>query len=311
MTVIASNLQLAWSSSADEDRQFLRITYRMLVLLMLLGLVVPWVHLPELNREELETLPPQLARVLLEKKILPSVTKPKSKPKPKIKKKIVKATKPKPKPTKPKVAPKPAVQKVEDARKKAATSGLLQFQDDLMAMRESLDVSTLSPKHLTRGQAKAAKIDRSVITSQSKRTNGGINTAALSRDVGGVALSGKETTRVRSQLAQGLGVHAQAERRRTSARSDEDIRKVMDRNKGAIFSIYNRALRQDPALEGKVSVKMVIEANGRVSSINIVSSELNNPLLERKLLARIRLINFGAADVLATTLNYSFDFLPY
>ena len=33
--------------------------------------------------------------------------------------------------------------------------------------------------------------------------------------------------------------------------------------------------------------------------------------LTRKLLARIRLISFGAADVITTRVNYALDFLPY
>jgi len=85
----------------------------------------------------------------------------------------------------------------------------------------------------------------------------------------------------------------------------------MDKNKAAIFATYNRELRKNPTLEGKVVFKMVIEPNGRVSEASIVSSELDDPALERKLLARVRLINFGAKDVLQTTLNYAIDFLPY
>ena len=85
----------------------------------------------------------------------------------------------------------------------------------------------------------------------------------------------------------------------------------MDRNKGAIFSIYNRALRRDPTLEGKVSIKMVIDASGSITKLTLLSSELHNPALERKLLARIRLINFGEKAGGNTTLNYAFDFLPF
>jgi hypothetical protein len=57
-------------------------------------------------------------------------------------------------------------------------------------------------------------------------------------------------------------------------------------------------------------VKLVIEPNGSVSAVELVSSELGSPALERKLLSRIRLINFGSANVERTTLNYSIDFLP-
>ena len=57
--------------------------------------------------------------------------------------------------------------------------------------------------------------------------------------------------------------------------------------------------------------KLEIDSSGAVTNAEIVSSELEDPALERKLLARIRLINFGARDVLKTTLNYDMDFLPY
>jgi len=94
-------------------------------------------------------------------------------------------------------------------------------------------------------------------------------------------------------------------------RSEEKMRKIMDQNKGAMFNIYNRALRRDPTLEGKVVFEMVIEPSGRIISAKVVSSELNNPALETKLLNRIKLINFGKQDVKQTKLIFSFDFLPY
>jgi hypothetical protein len=41
-----------------------------------------------------------------------------------------------------------------------------------------------------------------------------------------------------------------------------------------------------------------------------MATDLGNATLENRLLTRIRMINFGAADVAATRLNYSFEFLP-
>ncbi len=287
-----------------------------MVLVMLLGVAVPFVPVPEISREEKEAVPPELARIILEKKELPK-PEPKPKPKPKkIEKKKPKPKKPEPKKEPPKkiVAPVPKVAAIDKARQDAAVSGLLQFQDDLQDMRDSLDASKVASANITRGEAKAKQLDRSVISSQAKAASGGINTAKLSRDTGGVALSGRETTRVDSKLkdASAIGTKALKDNvRETAARSEEDIRKVMDKNKGAIFAIYNRALRRNPALEGKVTVKLVIEPNGAVSAVTLVMTELNDKKLERKLLARIRLIQFPARAVLRTTLNYSFDFLPY
>ena len=63
-------------------------------------------------------------------------------------------------------------------------------------------------------------------------------------------------------------------------------------------------------LKVKSFFKLVIESDGRVSSASVISSDLNDPKLERKLLIKIKGINFGATDVLQTTLEYAFDFLP-
>ncbi len=312
------SLQLPWQSLEEDNRTYKRILKTLLITLFIVGLIIPFIPVPEPERKELEELPPQLAQVILEKKELP---KPEPKPKPKPKPKPEKPKeKPKPKPEpkpepkpKPKPEPKP-VQLVEQAREKAATSGLMQFKDDLADMRDTLEMADVASANLSRGVAEARKVDRSVITSQARGTSGGISTAALSRDTGGVALSGRETTKVDTPVALKRSNANKASTgggRDQSARSDEEIRKIMDRNKGAIFAIYNRALRKNPGLQGKVTVQIVIEPSGQVASAKIVSSDLNDDALEKKLLARIRLIAFSANNVLRTTLNYSFDFLPY
>lgn len=85
----------------------------------------------------------------------------------------------------------------------------------------------------------------------------------------------------------------------------------MDSNKSVIYALYNRALRQDPTLKGRFMFEMVIGPDGRVSSVKILSSELNDTALEDRLLARIALIQFPSSDVSVTRVNYSFDFIPY
>lgn len=308
---------LPWAVGGEEDRRFRRYVRNALIAFVVMAVIVPMIPVPELKREELEKLPPQLARIVLEEKIIPEPKKvepPKPEPvKPEPKPEAEKKPKPEPKPEvkpEPKIVPK--VDKVAEARQKAAKSGLLQFQDELAAMRDDTALDKVANASLTRANAQAAQLDRSVITANNRKTSGGINTAQLSRDTGGVALSGRETTTVDAPA----GTHIAAKRSGSddsqhSGRSDEAIRKVMDSNKGAVFSIYNRALRANPALAGKFTVQMVIEPSGQVSGIKIIASELNDPDLEQKLLARIRMIAFGAADVVKTTLNYSFDFLPY
>lgn len=278
------------------------------------------INVPESEREELERLPPQLAKVVLQKKELPKPPPPKEK-KPEEKKPEEKKPEPKPEEKKPEPKPRPSKPepdpvKLQQAQEQAKRSGVLQFADDLAAMRDSVDVSEVksSGKEVTRAKADAATVERDFIDSGAKAKSKGVNTAELSRDTGGKALAGKETTAVASQLEEVSAVsqetRAQAQREK-SYRGDQAIRQKMEEAKGRIFSIYNRALRQDPTLQGSVMFKLVIEPDGSVSDAKIVSSELNDVDLENKLLAAIRFINFGAADVLQTTLDYSFDFLPY
>ena len=59
-----------------------------------------------------------------------------------------------------------------------------------------------------------------------------------------------------------------------ASRSLEDVRLVFERNKGSIYAIYNRALREDPALQGKVVVELRIAPSGEVMDCRIVSTEL-------------------------------------
>ncbi|HYQ73265.1 MAG TPA: AgmX/PglI C-terminal domain-containing protein, partial [Gammaproteobacteria bacterium] len=93
-------------------------------------------------------------------------------------------------------------------------------------------------------------------------------------------------------------------------RDMESIRRVFEQHKGAIYAIYNRALRLDPEIRGKYVFHIIIEPDGKISRIELVSSELGNIKLEQKLLTRIRVIDFGPDDVVATPVNYKFDFLP-
>lgn len=89
----------------------------------------------------------------------------------------------------------------------------------------------------------------------------------------------------------------------------EQIEIVFDRNKGALYALYGRALRDNPKLEGTFVVEIDIDTAGQVTECRVKSSELNDPELEKKLVARIRLIQFGALEK-AMTVMKSIDFFP-
>ena len=95
-----------------------------------------------------------------------------------------------------------------------------------------------------------------------------------------------------------------------ASRSREEIELVFDKNKGAIFALYNRALRNDPTLEGKLVLRLTIAPTGEVTFCEVVSSGLNDPELEQKLVQRVRMFRFEARDVEAITTTKPIDFFP-
>ena len=188
------------------------------------------------------------------------------------------------------------------------------FAEDLADLADS-DVleKVVDSRPLTSSVGEAARNERSMITSKAGRASGGINTASMSRNTGGTGLGGRSTTQITSPVA-GLGANAGGARRTgtsgRASRSREEIELVFDKNKGAIFALYNRALRADPSLEGKLVLRLTIAPSGEVTFCEIVSSELEDSELERKLVQRVKLFRFEAKDVEAITTTKPIDFFP-
>jgi outer membrane biosynthesis protein TonB len=301
---------LPWDLNRQDTRNFRKWLGIALLFIVGLGLIIPFLPVPEVDREKLEELPPQLARIMLEK---PEPVVPPPPPQPEV---AEEKAEPEPEPE---VVPEPEVEKtpepeptVADAQEKARVSGLLQFQDAFADMREAVDVSKLQDTGaIQQGAGEAASIDRSVLTSKHGTRSSGVNVAELSRDTGGVALAGRETTKVEvpegSKGEGGVRAPRQLDARQ---RSIEEIRRVFDANKGAIFAIYNRALRRDPTLQGKVVLELVINPSGQVVDVKVMASELADEAVVAKIVNRVRLFDFGMRDVSTTTISYPVHFLP-
>lgn len=314
--------QLPWSTLDADERRFYLITSTVLLIALLLGLLIPMINLPEKERFKKQTLPPRLAKLILEQKQVPP---PKPKPKkPKVvekkkpeKKKPKEVKKPEPakKPKKEIVKQPPPPSSTEQARKKAANSGLLAFADQLADLREEPAIpSTAGVQKITATGQRTPGAQRSIITSGVTRGSGGINTSALSRDTGGQGLGGRSTTQVTSSAAAAKRAANTASRGKgknhKGNRTREEIQTVFDQNKGAVYALYNRALRKDPTLRGKVVLELTISPSGQVIKCRIVSSELNNEQLEHKLISRIKLFKFATKDVDTAIVSYPIDFLP-
>ena len=330
MSAAMMNSQLPWSSSEQENKRFTRISVVVLALTLLLAIIVQLTEVLPVPREEEEKLPPQLARII-EPIELPPPPEVKPEPEPVVEEtppppveQPVPEKKPEPKPepvkkVEPKPEPKPEPtqeEKVAEARENAKKSGLLAFQDDLLSMRESANLDNLADTQMIEGAGQAEKTERKRIAAdQVTQTSGGVQSAEVSQNIGARGeLAGRRTTEFSAPEEGAASLAAKRIEEESEVIGNRDlasIRKMLDANKGAVYSLYRRALREDPALQGKVTMKLTIEPDGSISDISIVNSELNNPDLENKLLARVAMINFGAQNVSQTQLEYAFNFLPY
>ena len=301
---------LPWVES-DEDRNFRRLTIALLIIFMVAGLVLNSLTLPELTQKRLVDVSPRLARLILEKQKLkpppPKIVKPKAE------EKKDQAEKPKPKK---KDKPKEVKKEQKNAREVAQQSGLIALSDELADLRESFDLDKMTelPQQTSGKQAVKIAAASDVLSSQANQSSGGITTNTLTREIKTNELATRKTTSVSSSIkttstakASGTGSSKSAP---TATRSAEEIERVFQRNKGEIFTIYDRALRKNPSLAGKVVVELIIDPDGRVIKVTIVSSELGDEKLERKLQLKIKKFKFSRADVPQVTVSYPIDFLP-
>jgi protein TonB len=291
---------LPWSPTEEVEQRFRKVMRNALIAFVIMAVLITLIPVPEKSRTKAPDIPDRIVRLVIEQKAPPP-------PPPKIEDK-------KPEPIKPVEQPKPTPPK-PSAREKAQQSGLLVLQDQLADLRDNsvLDKAAQT-KNLTGKIGEQTRSERSLLTSKVGSSSGGINTAQLSRGYGGGtgALSGHTTTQVTSAV---LTKQAEDKVQRgagsgKASRSEEEIALVFDRNKGAIYALYTRALRDKPDLQGKVVLELTIGADGSIQRCDVISSELNDPELERKLVARVKSFRFEAKDVGTITVTKPIDFFP-
>lgn len=298
---------MPWTVQGEDEKRFRKIVLLAIFFSVLLGSLIPMWNLPIPDREVVE-IPERLAKLIVEKQPPPPP------PKPKPVEKKLEPEKPKEKRPR-KEVPKPKTEKAKVARKKAERSGLLAFKDNFAdLMDDEAEKKLGSQARIRTSGQKATKTTRSIVTAQAKGASSGINTSSLSRDTGGTGggLDGVEFSRVESAI----GSDFFGEERPLSdgpgpSRTDEEIQIVFDRYKAALYRIYNRQLRTNPTLQGKVVLRLTIEPDGSVSHCEIDSSTMDSPALEKKIVARVMRFNFGPKeDVPPITILYPIDFLP-
>jgi periplasmic protein TonB len=304
ITPFYREFDLAWEDDFESSSRFRRILRVMLILFLVLGILFPLLPTPKRTAAE-TAVPERLARVMIEEKPKPPPPPPVVKEQPKPKVEVQKKPVP--------IAP--PVDKKQLAHEKAQKS-LDRVKDELADLREQMDLTPLSQtKNLSGAVGADSHAERSMITSKVGAGSGGITSANSSRGFGTGAgsLTGHDTTAVTSNIARS-GVDSRGPTRTGSsgkaARSREEIELVFDRNKGAIYGLYNRALRERAELQGKLVLEFTVAPSGEVTMCRVVSSELNDPDLEGKIVARVKLFHFEPKDVESVTTTKPIDFFP-
>src|SRR5262245_24944422 len=222
---------------------------------------------------------------------------------------------------------------------KVGNVGILAFKEKFASLAQDKIVPLLgADAHHGAADDVGRPSSPSKLATNAAGSSGGINAASLNRSVGGggggaggggtggggVGGSGSGGAggsgggfqgvgggRVTSSIAPITGAdRPKAHGGPGASGTDEEIQIVFDRYKASFYRLYNRELRNNPALKGQMVLRLTIEPDGSVSMCALQSSDMNAPDLAAQVVSRVRTMNFGAKDVLAVTIVYPIDFLP-
>jgi hypothetical protein len=204
-------------------------------------------------------------------------------------------------------------------------AGILAFKDQFASLAQDQNAPRLGSeaRYATADEVGQAS-SHSVLTTNTPGSSGGIDAGSLSRNVGGGGgrggggggnggMPGVKVVHATSSIASigGGGDRPKAHTGPGASRTDEEIQIVFDRYKSAFYRDYNRALRSNPTLQGKMVLRLTIEPDGAVSMCQLQSTDMDAPDLAAQVVSRVKTINFGAKEgVQAVTIVYPIDFLP-
>lgn len=321
----------SWELAEEADRQFRRVLLACALPMLAFILILPFLNLTGLTPGGGSFAGERYVELISEREDVPVAEKteeaapaeedqedpiePEAEPDPEPVEEVVapQATRaPQPVPTvDPAIAQQQAEARANEAARQRAQEAASAF-DQLSPLRDNTLTGIDPSQPLTSstvvgsrggsgsGSGTAANPDRVAESAQTRSS--GIQTPGAGqtrRTDAGTGLGSRNTTQLESPVGfgedrtrPGEGGDAIA-----SGRTLQEIQLVFDRNKGAITAIVNRALRTNPDLRGKIVINFTINSDGSISNLELVSSELGDADVDRQLLTRIQLMNFGAKSV--------------
>lgn len=312
---LALELQLPWQESAEHEKKFKELLKRILIALAVLAVIIPWLPVFEQAYEaperELVKTRVLLEPVIVEPEPVPVPPQPKPQPKPKPRE-VVEPTQ---KPVQvAEVPPPPPPPKPVDKNSVMEEQGLASLSTQLSALRGTVSVQKLQRKNVDKsdlGKKEYSTRDAFGEDLAVKRSQGiQVDDSVLKEEAAGLSAYRGVTVEA-SEYSDFPGGSSLSYLSAQAGRRDmENIRRTFEAAKSSVFSIYLQALNENPELAGKFIFRLIIEPDGSISELELVTSELGARELESIILDRIRNINFGAKEVSPTAVEYAFSFLP-
>lgn len=312
---------LPWSDN-ENDRKVVGYVFISLFVCTLLYVIIEFLPVPQVKEQKLEVVAPRLAKLIIErqKRLQPPPPPPQVKKQEKPKALPKKAVKPKPRPQPKQIAPRKTPRPQPDhaaVARRQAQQHITEIQDalaDLRSMNVASSIEHNKPvRHNTGNQGRSSSDNTTaIIAAQANKGSGGINTGRLTRATGSSQLQGRRTTAVTSTLAteQARANRGGGNGGGSRSRPYTEVSLVFDRYKGSIVNLYNRALRRDPTLQGKVVVELTITPSGHVTRVRIISSDIKDRRLLEQLKLRIKLFRFKPMKVDTLIVKYPIELVP-
>jgi outer membrane biosynthesis protein TonB len=332
-----------------EDRDFMLALIGSLIFYTSLVLLIHVIKVPENPREDFKRIPPHIAKLILEApKTIPlpnaqtstqkTVTIPKAQetpapeaaPKQDTKKATDQKAKQQEEPMVQAPPPPPSQEEVrlrleQEARATQQRNRAVAMQSGLLRLLTKESKTPSAVKDLTEGKdlekvfsttsgleqiqqpSRTQKVEASKVIKGTG--SGGIDNliAALKEQgsdgtIGGIGE--RQATKVESPIEiKGSGGEE-------ATRSYESIVEVVDSIKGWIRFVYNRSLRENPALKGIITLEFDINPSGDVTSCRVISSTMKNPVLEDQLVKRFLQLKFPPVPNGINTVIYPITLVP-
>lgn len=314
-------LAIDWQPDVANTKGFYRILGIVLLSAIILAIAITFIKVPPENKRQRADVPDRVADFIARKE--------KPKPPPVPEKKL---PPPPPKPVEtPPVEKNEVVQEITKqrdeerkplteseirARKVAEKSGLLALANELNDLIDTKDVSAGLSKNLSANADEAgganviAGHSTDSISAATAQSGGKVDAQSYAASAAKTEIDARSVGKDFTDHKEKAVAKAAATKTQSGGSAEENVTIVFDKNKGTLYSLYERERRNTQGLQGKIVLQLTISPAGDVVDVKIISSELNSPDLESRILSRVKNFKFNINSTKDITVTYPIEFLP-